>query len=605
MKKYILIFLSPFFLSSCDNILDQEPRDRYSENIVWTDINLVDNYLKGCYRNLKIQGLDAWAGLINLDGLSDDIYFIHIFGTNLFLEGNITSANQGPFTDVFFASLNWTLFSNINAINQFIERSESLKDSYASNPENLKVIDRMVGEALFLRAYCYSKLATTYGGVPLLAHPVKLGEDFNQINRASFEETIDFIVADCDAAAKKLWSKETTEMGRANNGAALALKSRILLFAASDLTADGSAGNKLIAYENPNRQQLWTRARDAAAEVIALGSFSLPEFGGDNDEIAKNYYELFKQKDLSNPEIIWGKMYRQDVGDFRETNLQNGPNGNSNWGSNNPTQDLVDAYRMADGSDFFDHFRIDQNGNYVNISNKYSSPNPYDNREPRFYGSILYDGAKWQPRFSNLADRDPVGIYDRRTRINLRNGNEVQVIPGIDTRQGPVTPEDGGYTGYLMKKHLDDKIIGRDEKNNNAWIEFRYAEVLLNFIEASIELGETEQAVRYLNQIRNRAGLPDVSGNLKESLRRERRIELVFENHRWYDMRRWKILTQMKNAKGMVINEYIDLDNNTSRTVWSQIDAQTRNIKDEKLYWIPIPFDELSRAPQLQQNPGY
>jgi len=605
MKKNILIFLSAFLFGSCDNILDQQPRDRYSENIVWTDINLVDNYLKGCYRNLKIQGLDAWAGLINIDGLSDDIYFIHIFGTNLFLEGNITSANQGPFTDVFFASLNWTLFSNIHAINQFIERSDALKENNSGNPENLKIIDRMIGEALFLRAYCYSKLATTYGGVPLLAQTVELGEDYNQIKRTSFEETINFIVADCDEAAKKLWSKESTEMGRANNATALALKSRILLFAASDLTADGTVNDPLIAYQNPNRQQLWTKAREAAAEVIALGTYSLPVFGENNEDISKNYYELFKQKDLGNPEVIWGKMYRQDVGDFRETNLQNGPNGNSNWGSNNPTQELVDAYRMADGSDFFDHFKVDQNGNYINISNKYTSPNPYDNREARFYGSILFDGAKWQPRFSNLAERDPVGIYDRRTKIYLRNGVETQVIPGIDTRQGPVTPEDGGYTGYLMKKHLDDKIVGRDERNNNAWIEFRYAEVLLNYIESSIELGENAQAEIYLNQIRNRAGLPNVTGNLKEELRKERRIELVFENHRWYDMRRWKVLTGMKNAKGMVINEYIDTDKNTSRTSWSLIDAQNRNIKDEKLYWIPIPFDEISRAPQLEQNPGY
>lgn len=604
MKKIILLFPALFLLGSCDNILDKEPRDRYSENIVWTDINLVDNYLKGCYRNLKI--LNGWDSIINLDGISDDIYFIHIFGTNLFLEGTLTSSNQGPFTESYFSFLNWTLYSNINNINQFIERVEVLKEANADNPDNLSVIGRMEGEALFLRAYCYAKLVTTYGGVPLLDKPVKLGEDITHIQRSSFEESVNFIVSDCDNAATSLWSKEATEMGRANNAAALALKSRILLFAASDLTADGTVNNKLIAYENPDRQLLWTKARDAARAIMDLGTYHLADLSGNNiTEIANNYYDLFKQKDLSNVEVIWGKMFRQDVGDLRETNLHNGPNGNGNWGSNNPTQELVDAFRMADGSDFSDHFKIDEGGNYINISEKYTSPNPYDNREARFYGSILYDGAKWQPRFSNLSDRDPVGIYDRRTKIYLTNGVETQVIPGIDTRQGPVTPEDGGYTGYLMKKHLDDKVIGRDEKNNNAWIEFRYAEVLLNFIEASIELGENAQAQLYLNQIRNRSGLPDVTTNLKQELRNERRIELVFENQRWYDIRRWKLLTGIKNAKGMVINEYIDTGKNTSRTTWSVIDAQTRNIKDAKLYWIPIPFDEISRAPQLEQNPGY
>src|SRR5690554_2617229 len=109
MRKVILI---PLFLLlySCNDILDQEPRDRYSENIVWEDLNLVDNYLKGCYRNLNI--LNGWNSLINLDGVSDDIYFIHIFGTNLYLEGNLTASNQGPFGDSFFNFINWGLYNN-------------------------------------------------------------------------------------------------------------------------------------------------------------------------------------------------------------------------------------------------------------------------------------------------------------------------------------------------------------------------------------------------------------------------------------------------------------------------------------------------------------
>src|SRR5690606_31882843 len=120
------------------------------------------------------------------------------------------------------------LYSNINNINQFIERVEVLKEANADNPDNLSVIGRMEGEALFLRAYCYAKLVTTYGGVPLLDKPVKLGEDITHIQRSSFEESVNFIVSDCDNAATSLWSKEATEMGRANNAAALALKSRIL-----------------------------------------------------------------------------------------------------------------------------------------------------------------------------------------------------------------------------------------------------------------------------------------------------------------------------------------------------------------------------------------
>lgn len=603
MKKILgVIILS--LLIGCDNILDQQPRDRYSEAIVWEDLNLVDNYLKGCYRKLNI--LNGWNSIINLDGVSDDIYFIHIFGTDLYLEGNITASNQGPFGSSYFDFINWSLYANINALNIFLDKIDHLLEKKSSEPELKDTVSRMKGEALFLRAYCYSRLAMTYGGVPILRSAIQLGDDYLSIKRSSFEETIEFIAAECDASAALLKSKKETEMGRANRGAALALKSRIRLFAASDLTADGTAVSELTGYINPDRKKLWTLAESAALEVINLGEFSLSDFKGQNTkETGYNYYQFFKQKTLESSEVIWGKMFRQDVGDPRETNLHNGSNGNSNWGSNNPTQELVNAFRMEDGSSFFDHFKVDAEGRYINISKKYSSPNPYDNREARFYGSILYDGASWQPRFSNLQDRDPIGIYDRRTKIYIQNGTEFQIIPGIDTRQGPVTPEDGGYTGYLMKKHLDDKVVGRDEKNSNAWIEFRYAEVLLNYSEALIELGKISEARAVINQIRGRVGLPEFVGNEREVLRNERRIELVFENHRWFDIRRWKQLLGIKSAKGMIINEIINMDKNTSTLEWKEISVQNRSIRDEKLYWIPIPFDEIRRAPQLVQNPGF
>src|SRR5690606_33783384 len=410
MKK---IYFIPLILlvTACDNILDHQPRDRYSETIVWSDVNLADNFLKGCYRNLNI--LNGWNSLINIDAVSDDIFFIHIFGTNLYLEGNLTSSSQGPFGDDFYNFLNWKLFSNINSVNVFLEKVETLIQEMSDDATTQQTLNRMKGEALFLRAYCYYRLATTYGGLPILTAPVKLGDDYQNIVRSSFEETVEFIANDCDEAAKLLHNKAETEMGRANKGAALALKSRIRLFAASDLTADGTAENELVGYRNPDRKRLWTLAEQAAKDVIDLGEFSLANFvDTDITQTAKNYYEFFKQKTLDHNEIIWGKMFRQDVGDTRLTNLHNGSNGNSNWGSNNPTQEVVNALRMEDGSDFFDHFRIDEEGRYINISPKYTSPNPYDNREARFYGSVLYDGAIWQKRFDNLIDRDPIGIYD-------------------------------------------------------------------------------------------------------------------------------------------------------------------------------------------------
>lgn len=466
----------------------------------------------------------------------------------------------------------------------------------------------MRGEAIFLRAFCYHQLARNYGGVILLTEPFKIGDDYLSAKRATFQETVDFIAAQCDTAAALLGDKADMEMGRATKGAALALKSRMLLFAASDLTADGTAENEYVGYQNPDRAALWTAAKNAAKAVMDLGTYQLADFGApDQVAVATNYFNFFKAKDLSNPEVIWGKMFLKNVGSRNQINLINGTNGFVMYGCNAPTGNLADAFEMADGSPFTDHYQVDNNGYYRNISTKYHSENMYYNREPRFYAEILYDSAIWQKRYADLAQRDPLGIYDRRTRITIKGGAEVSKIPGIDTRQGPVDGDDGTYTGYTFKKYLDNEVYGTETNNNeNAWFEFRYAEVLLNYAEACIGLGQLDEAATYINMIRNRAGLPNFTGDITAALRYERRIEFIYEDIRFYDIRRWKILDQaLVDATGVDIVQTTNLDNNTTTTTWRQIVVQQRDTTDKKIYWVPIPIDEMNRAPQLVQNPGY
>ena len=137
----------------------------------------------------------------------------------------------------------------------------------------------------------------------------------------------------------------------------------------------------------------------------------------------------------------------------------------------------------------------------------------------------------------------------------------------------------------------------------NVWIEFRYAEILLNYAEASFALGQTTEATHYINMIRTCAGMPDFTGDITNALRYERRIELVFENNRWYDIRKWKILDKaLTDAKGVDITETIT--NGNATTVWKQIHVEQRQSLS-KMYWIPISSEERRKAPQLQQNPGY
>lgn len=608
MKKYMhIIILSTLviLLMGCsEEILDKEPQDTYSDANVWTDVNLASVYLDNVYHSVGDP-----IRYVLLGAAADEMFVSRGQWSTPYNRGTISPDNLGSqFGSVWFNHISWSQFPNIQKVNKFLSRIDDVPDAYEESrrAEIKEQTDLLKGQALFLRAWYYHNLARCYGGVPIMKEPNQLGEDYSDITRASFKETVDFIVEDCEQAADLLKPMNEMEMGRASKEAALALKSRILLFAASDLTADGTAQNELVGYENPDRTALWTKARDAAKAVIDMGTCELDDFGApDQEAVAQNYFEFFAAKDCSSDEVIWGRMVLKDKGHTRSQNQWYGPNGNNNFGRNGPLQRMVDDYEMADGSDFFDHFTVNEDNEYINESDKFPHKNPYKDREPRFYASVLYDSAKWQPRFiESLKQRDPVGIYDRRTRINEETGD---VTYGIDTRQHDYFPAGGSYGGYLTKKFMQKDVVGDTENNDNITIYIRYAEILLNYAEASLELGDESTAAEYINKIRNRAALPDFEGDITEALRHERRIELYGEEHRWYDIRRWKILEEAMAPPlyGIKITEIQDGDGNTISTTWERNVAQEPNNPKEKMYWIPIGTEEMNKAPQLTQNPGY
>lgn len=614
MKKYKLSIKKLAFLllllPACESeILDKTPMDRYSETVVWSDIKLADLFLQGIYRNISI----GYENETTLSGMTDDAHNRTGRNTENYINGAISSSGNHPWsitTGFSLVFLGWNnIFSVINQINIFLANIDKVPLSY-SGVEKTKVEEQanvLKGEALFMRAFYYTNLARTYGGVPLFNKPNLQTDDLLSIQRASFKETVEFISNDCDAAAALLLPKGQMTMGRADIGAALAVKSRIWLFAASDLTADGTAASKYVGYESPNRTELWTNAKNAAKAVIDLGTYHLEDWGTNGNAIADGYNDLFRAKTLASSEIIWGKMYLIPNLPHR-MNQENGPNGQMCFGINGPIQNLIDAYQMEDGSDFFDHFKLDENNNYINISSKYKNENPYHNRDPRFYGTILFDSALFQPRLESLKARDPLGIYERRDRIFIENGKEVTIIPAIDGRQGPIYPTEATWTGYCMKKFLDKGVVAVLQLNyqENVFIELRYADVILSYAEACLRLSETAEATKYINMIRNRANLPDFTGDVTKALRYERRIEFALEDGRFYDIRRWKILDEaMVNAKGIDIKETHNKDDGTVKTTWKQTNIQNRGPVQQKMYWIPIPMDELKKAPLLVQNPGY
>lgn len=581
------LMLSAF---GCDDILDKKPVDRYTDAVLWSDVNLAQAYLRDAYQGAQI-GYRAYM----VTSVSDES---QNRAENYYVRGDLAPESTQPWgTGTFLAGWN-EHFMNIQKVNKFIGNIDRAVDAAVETDRAAiqQQVDVMKGEALFLRAFAYSELVRLYGGVPILTEESQIGQDFLSIPRASFEETINFIAKDCDDAAALLLEKDLMQLGKATKAAALALKSRILLFAASDLTADGTAESKYVGYENPDRTALWTAAQAAAKAVMDLGTYDLEDFGApDRVAVAENFAAFFQAKVLASPEVIWGKMYSRVDGTINQMNQWNEPSGNAGWNNTSPSQKIVDAFEMEDGSDFSDHFQVDASGFYQNISGKYMDENIYKNRDPRFYGTILYDSALWKNR-----------PYSIRTIIEIENGAEVKKTFGYDTKFSDYNAMNATNTGYAIRKMLDETLTTAESainRNTNIWIEFRYAEILLNYAEASIGLGQTTDAATYINLVRARAAMPDFTGDITAALRYERLAELAFENHRWYDIRRWKtLLSELTDNYGIDIFETIT--DGVASTTWQRLLVQKR-YPTEKMYWIPIPQTEISKAPQLEQNPGF
>ncbi len=265
---------------------------------------------------------------------------------------------------------------------------------------------------------------------------------------------------------------------------------------------------------------------------------------------------------------------------------------------------------MADGTPFvWDKYTPgDQYKRYATAAQLAADPlmNPYNGREPRFYAIVLYNGAPWQTRPTDVVD--PLNTV--QTGHYYQNDETTIIKSGFDTRQGPVEAWNGTKTGYYIKKFLDPTIAGQFFRNTTTWVEFRYAEILLNYAEACIELGDADlqNGISALNLVRNRAGLPDrVTADqavARGYLRHERAIEFFGEGHRYYDLRRWMMFgSVVENVYGMKIKQMVN--GNVQWLLDLTDNEDTRTWASDKYYWLPISRTEMNKAPNLQPQPGY
>lgn len=548
----VMVF-SGVFLSSCTkDVLTKRPLDKFSDESVWKDAKLIETYVNNVYRSLP-RGFEAPGGR-QLQSTIDETHQRGREDYVIITSGNVTPSTPGIFENYWIGTLTLPT-PNYNAPGYYspITRSNVFFANIGNAPIDETIKNRMIGEMKVIRAYSYLRLISFYGGVPLITTPFALTDDFN-VPRSSYDECMAFIVKELEEAVDLLpLDYDAANKGRITKGAAMAILSRALLYDASPYH-DRSASNTDLAK--------WQKAADAAKAVIDLGIY----------ELYPDYKTLFLASTAYNSEIIWARPFNTTVDRETYVELSQYPNGYNGFGQVHPLHNIVDDYETL-------------NGKLPKDDPTYDPQNPYVNRDPRFYASILYDGAPFK-------------------------GREVETfLPGgKDSNEGALSPHNATLTGYYERKFLDESITNPSAANagSTPWTFCRLAEIYLNYAEAMYNLGNEDVCREYINKIRKRPSvdMPEVTESgaaLLARLQNERRIELAFEEHRYFDVRRWRIAPQVLSEDSERMTIIKDASGNKTYKVET---FQERNFNDRN-YLMPIPQAEIEKNPLLVQNPGY
>jgi len=482
-------------------------------------------------------------------------------------------------SDAYFVVRKANVFiANIDVVPLIATYTNALGDVYPMNRA-------WKAEARFLRAFFYFEMVKRFGGVPLMGDAItELGDNL-ELPRNSFEDCINYIVNELDAIKDSLRVLPVQSPDlygfAATKNAALALKSRVLLYAASPLFNGNSIepGNELIGYttiDDASIKERWAKASQAAKDYMTTFGDPAAYGGSGVSDLAANFLDAFlSDYSLANKELIFVQAGGINTGVEKVL----GPVGFSNQaalgeGMTSPTQDLVDAYPMSDGTT-------------RESSASYSDSKMYTGRDPRLEYTVLHNGSTW-------------------------------LQTSLATYQGGANNPSGAMkktkTSYYQRKFMGKaENVAQYQSATHRWIILRYAEILLNFAEAENEsAGPTSDVYDALKAIRKRAGIPAGRGltygltagmnqdDMRETIRNDRRIELAFEEHRFWDIRRWRIAEEIykKPLQGLLVVK------DGANFSYNRINVLTVNF-DPKMNLYPIPYSEVIKNHNMKQNPGW
>ncbi|MDD4591520.1 MAG: RagB/SusD family nutrient uptake outer membrane protein [Parabacteroides sp.] len=620
---YILIIaLITLFLNSCNDVLDQVPSDRYTDALVWNDPYLLDTHLAELYACTPVMIQDAITLMNSWNGAPmnrDDNGWTAIMGFSAQMEGTVRTLEITDEAKYNFGGqahllsmkengiqsngteLQWwgNAYYTIRLLNNFIDRAG---ESSISN------VEERIAEARFLRAFNYFAMAKRYGGVPLITKVQSLDDDEDVLypKRATEKEIFDFILKETDEISEVLPS--ANDAGRANKWAALALRSRAALYAASVAQFGTQQLNGLLGFPAGDDAYYYQICFDASKKIMTEGPFML--YDEDADKI-QNFKNIFLKK--GNSEAIMVKQHSgkgfNDGGTNRWSwDMVECPRPNV-WGVGNyhgPYLDLVEEFEYKDGTPGV----IDRE--YA--KNKlWTMEELWGEKDPRFFASIWTNGTSWQGAVGGVLGENTIDMHNGIMtaegtlvdgRYDTYNG-----IPAVGDQLVRFKEGNTPNTGFGVMKYLDPNANNFNwfSESTTDYLIFRYGEILLNFAEAAFELGKPAEALDAINQIRDRAGIARLTSVDREKIRHERKVELAFENHRYWDLRRWRIAVQSLTRTYSGLRYIYDAASGKYRLDFiDNIDGRAKTPTfPEKNYYFPIGQGRIAANPNLVENPGY
>lgn len=574
----LLIFVASLSTTSCDNLFDEQPKDKLVGTPMWGDALLLDEYINPWYRNMSdgfyvympTNGLLKSLGREYLPWYTDQItvskptWYSTSYGD--ILKGVDTEITQRAYQY-------WNAaYGQIHNINILFENADNITTSTK---------DRVMGEAHFMRAYYYYNLWRRFGGVLLIDKDYNTLKDTTRYARASYDDMVNFIVKEADEAAKLLpinYNDALSSVGRATKGAALMLKAKTYLWASSQHFQNQD--KSYLGFTDNRRQEMLQLAAQTYEALFALNAYQLlPLSGNSQDEIKDAYRKIFLTKNSA--ESIF-EVQHNDDGDYstgwghRLDFIAAAPYFGGTDAAHTPTQNHVDEYGMRDGKTL-------------------DPDHPYENRDYRFYANILYDGAIYRG-------------HEMDIHYTVKDGKEVA---GVDlTKYGSSETAAFTKTGYYLGKFVNPatEISNNDTKGSSQnYIIWRYAEALLDYAEIQMALGNNDVALANLNLIRQRAKMPLYDHIDWNNYFNERRVELAFEESVYWDLLRWNMAEERMNGLSTPLRMVkIVKDGNTTTYTYGNVNSRpgrVRLFKAKQYYW-PLPWDEV-RYQRIEQNPEW